>query len=497
MSGISEKAGDNNSVELQGAVVAGSVQIEIGKFHKDDNNEKGGDEKRPRGRPPGKKKIKYNSEQKERADKKLEEYWKKEMPNADKEEAEASLTNENELESQEKLDEEAEAFLSKSNLTRTPVKSKTKRKETVDLTVVEDREENIDSPEANQDKKVESSDSEEDGENSWLEETERRKWELKFEEKWDRRMAALETLVRSEVKKVHSKKESCETCSTLKEELTKIQRKYEDSQEAFLEDINIHKRKIARLEGELMTQRTSFEKIMRGIENESDKSYARKQTEKAEKSLNSENQEGGRMSSQNNFGVQVTDKEDTNKLENLHRSANEELGKDKETGNIPPRKLSQEEWSAEKEERRARKKNIYVSGLTLLKREKKEEFEDWVFHTMQIKIRVEKSERIGNDWKFKIEEWTKKLELMKLKMSLQRLGWGVWISDDLTDRQKEVQQWIEREADAWRQRGKIVATGYQRIRIDDTCLMWDELEGELRLKKDRDERELSLFRKEG
>ena len=43
---------------------------------------------------------------------------------------------------------------------------------------------------------------------------------------------------------------------------------------------------------------------------------------------------------------------------------------------------------------------------------------------------------------------------MKEKTTLGDLGWGVWIKDDLTERQEEVKTWLEKEAEAWRLKGR-------------------------------------------
>lgn len=149
--------------------------------------------------------------------------------------------------------------------------------------------------------------------------------------------------------------------------------------------------------------------------------------------------------------------------------------------NTPPRKLEMEEWEREKEERRNRKKVVLIKGLTLLSRDKKEALESWIRRTLDIKIRVEKLERADLGWRVKLDEWHQKRKLMDGKVSLDEQGWGVQIEDDLTDRQIEVQKWLEKEAEAWRRKDKFVKMEYQRIWIDEIGLKWDELEGELKL----------------
>ena len=78
---------------------------------------------------------------------------------------------------------------------------------------------------------------------------------------------------------------------------------------------------------------------------------------------------------------------------------------------------------------------MIVKGLTLITREKKEEFEKWVWDEMRVKMRME---RIEGGWKVRLEELEKKVELMKNKAKLGQKNWVEWIANDHTERQKEV-----------------------------------------------------------
>ena len=106
-----------------------------------------------------------------------------------------------------------------------------------------------------------------------------------------------------------------------------------------------------------------------------------------------------------------------------------------------------------------------------------------------MKIRVERMERIEGGWEVRLEELEKKVEMMKNKANLEQKNWGVWIIDDHTERLKEVQGWLEREAGAWRRRGVTARTEYMKMCIDRTWLTWDEREGEPIRVKDRVESE--------
>lgn len=144
-----------------------------------------------------------------------------------------------------------------------------------------------------------------------------------------------------------------------------------------------------------------------------------------------------------------------------------------------PRKLSDEEWEKEKEMRREKRKNVIVKGLTLISDQKEEELEKWIWNETDVRIRIEKMRRVEKGWKIKITELEKKIELMRNKTRIDQNRWGVWISDDYTERQKEIQQWMEEEAKAWEKKGKTVRVEYLKICVDGTWLFWDEKDGDI------------------
>lgn len=158
--------------------------------------------------------------------------------------------------------------------------------------------------------------------------------------------------------------------------------------------------------------------------------------------------------------------------------------------NPPPRGLSQDEWDEELDERRARRKNVLVEGLTLLSRTKKEELEAFLQEEMGVTARVGKMIRLGDGgWLVTIEELEQKKEIMRARPRLKERGWGVYLKDDFTVRQIEVQEWLEREAASWNKGGWSTWAAYNSLCVDDTWLEWDEKEGGLRMKKARGPRD--------
>lgn len=154
---------------------------------------------------------------------------------------------------------------------------------------------------------------------------------------------------------------------------------------------------------------------------------------------------------------------------------------DSQPNDPEPKGLNEEELEQEKKARRERKKKIIIKGLTLLRAgERKKEMEQWLKETLETEVRVDKLERVGGAiWRAELESLGQKLDIMDRKGRLEALGWGVWITDDLTERQREVQTWLGKQADGWKMKGYETTVGYQRLWVDGACLEWDELKGEL------------------
>ncbi|XP_015126995.1 uncharacterized protein LOC107048360 [Diachasma alloeum] len=112
-----------------------------------------------------------------------------------------------------------------------------------------------------------------------------------------------------------------------------------------------------------------------------------------------------------------------------------------------------------------------------------EELERWFQKTLRVEVKVEGLERRQKGgWLIRAEDLDQKIMVMKEKTRLGEMGWGVYIEDDLTERQRVVQAWREKEARNWRRRGIQVETAYNSLMVDGAGLEWDEEKGELRQK---------------
>ncbi|XP_051173702.1 uncharacterized protein LOC127289665 [Leptopilina boulardi] len=295
-----------------------------------------------------------------------------------------------------------------------------------------------------QDKQKEKENEFECVENKILEEREwREKWEAQMEEKWERRMAELEQTIKVGLENIDSGNKNCGECK-------KRMNHYEKIHNELKKEIQFLKQNLADKEDEIDSLRILTEK-----------------TVQREKQLRNQ---------------QTNVKMYSEALAIEKGSIQENIDTDKQNErNQPPKGFSGEMWEEEKKIRWERKKNIIVKGLTLLTKERKEEFEKWTEEILQIKVKVNHLERVQEGWKIKLEEWAMKQEIMRKKKMLNFLGWGVQIKDDFTERQNTVQEWLRMEAKEWRLRGKTAKVRYQKLMVDDVWLKWNELEGILQL----------------
>lgn len=66
---------------------------------------------------------------------------------------------------------------------------------------------------------------------------------------------------------------------------------------------------------------------------------------------------------------------------------------------------------------------------------------------------------------------------MKSKKNLG--GIGIWIEDDLTNREKEIQEWLGSLEKEERKNGLDVQVGYLKVRVQGRLYRWDEKKGRL------------------
>lgn len=142
-----------------------------------------------------------------------------------------------------------------------------------------------------------------------------------------------------------------------------------------------------------------------------------------------------------------------------------------------PDKLSRGELKFEMKERERRKRNIMVRGIRTVGGRRKEEVKELFKKYLGTDVYTGLIRAIGGGLVVEVIAMENKIEIMRRKSNLA--GSGIWIEDDLTEREKQVQEWLERLGREERQMGHEVRVGYMKVRVDELWYIWSEEEGRL------------------
>lgn len=137
-----------------------------------------------------------------------------------------------------------------------------------------------------------------------------------------------------------------------------------------------------------------------------------------------------------------------------------------------PDRMGGQECEREMLERRERKKNIFVRGIRTVGRGIKEELSNIIKEWIGVPMYSRKIRAIGGRLVVELESMENKREIMKNKKCLK--GSGIWIEDDLTEREEEIQTWLEKLVEKKRDRGTDVTLGYQKVKVQGSWYRWDE-----------------------
>lgn len=133
------------------------------------------------------------------------------------------------------------------------------------------------------------------------------------------------------------------------------------------------------------------------------------------------------------------------------------------------------EMSNEKSDRERRKKNIVISGVTFNETNCKGESSEFLKEKLNIDVCVKRAHSIKTKNSsltiISLESWEQKMEVMKKKKELER---GIYVEDDLTQKEREIQKWLRDIAKEERNKGKDARVGYMKLYIDGRCKRYNE-----------------------
>lgn len=137
-------------------------------------------------------------------------------------------------------------------------------------------------------------------------------------------------------------------------------------------------------------------------------------------------------------------------------------------------RITELEDRMEKEDKNRRRNNIIVKGAKIKGENIKTEIEGFIKEKMNITIQIREAYEINKGVVVaKVEDWAEKRQLMMNKSRLR--GTNTYIDNDLTKKEMSIQKQLRDIAKQEREKGSIVKVGYQKIIINEKCLMWEEI----------------------
>ena len=201
-------------------------------------------------------------------------------------------------------------------------------------------------------------------------------------------------------------------------------------------------------------------------------------TEKMPKTAESSNNTG-RLES---LIEQLIDKVDANTEEN--RRLREDFVRERELWNNEKQDMREEiqklKRQLEQMDRTTRRNNIIMKGGNLDMNNLLQSAQKLIREKLDIEPKIKQIETVGrseNIFKMEIDSLQNKIVIMRNKHKLK--GQGIYIEDDLSKTERNIQYEIRRAAKEERERGKTVKVAYRKMIVGDDVYRWEELESKL------------------
>jgi hypothetical protein len=156
----------------------------------------------------------------------------------------------------------------------------------------------------------------------------------------------------------------------------------------------------------------------------------------------------------------------------------EENKERKRENNEMKTKMQYMEDKLEQMERHQKKNNIVIYGMELTK-EKNEtlekKLEEWIKNNLRIDVEIESVYKINKEmYVGQVSKYEKKIEIMKKKSCLrENENKKIFITNDLTKKERDIQGWIREEANAEKEKGNKVRIGYKKLTINEKIWTWN------------------------
>ena len=128
--------------------------------------------------------------------------------------------------------------------------------------------------------------------------------------------------------------------------------------------------------------------------------------------------------------------------------------------------------------KRERRNNITLRGEDLPRKETPKDMVEYVLrHELQVEAEIEEAYWVGRGEKrglliAKLKSWQQKRTVMLKKNTLKDKR--LFIDNDLTKKEREIQKNIKDIVKAEREQGAKVKIGYRKVKINDKTFIWKE-----------------------
>lgn len=140
-----------------------------------------------------------------------------------------------------------------------------------------------------------------------------------------------------------------------------------------------------------------------------------------------------------------------------------------------PTALSESEYYWEMEERKKRKKSLMIRGIRTTEKGLKEEVKGVIKRYMNIEVYIARINAVGGGLVVELDSLENKIDILKRRGMLK--GIKLWIDDDFTMREIEVQNWLELVAEEEKGNGFETKVGYAKIKVNENWYGWKERSG--------------------
>lgn len=146
-----------------------------------------------------------------------------------------------------------------------------------------------------------------------------------------------------------------------------------------------------------------------------------------------------------------------------------------------PLRTSQKEmvriWKAlEEKEKKERKNNVVINGVREDKLKTKMEVEEFLREELDVNVTILQTFKAGREKNvtvIKLASWEDKLQILKNKKKLGKKR--IFIDNDLSSEERDIQRKLIAIRNAEREKGKATRLGFLKICIDGNWLSWENL----------------------